>query len=168
MSNPDGRSERVGSAFSPLPPDDPTRMLTVARPVAEATLAHLGIAGNTYTILLSGADTAGRFAFFGVPLGTFTLNADTGGTLNRTVAGALITPGETQDLDVVLSAGERRRGSLVGRVTEADLVTPHSGANVFVGKFINGKFVDVVAALNKARAPSAPPPSIPINSSASS
>jgi len=93
------------------------------------------------------SDAGGRFAFFGVPLGTFTLNADTGGTLNRTVAGALITPGETQDLDVVLSAGERRRGGLSGRVTEADLVTPHSGANVFVGKFINGRFVNVVAAL---------------------
>jgi uncharacterized cupin superfamily protein len=45
-----------------LPPDDPTRGLTVARPVTDdAALTHVAIAGDTYTILLSGDDTAGRF-----------------------------------------------------------------------------------------------------------
>lgn len=45
-----------------LPPDDPTRGLTVARPETDdAALAHVAIAGDTYTILLSGDDTARRF-----------------------------------------------------------------------------------------------------------
>jgi quercetin dioxygenase-like cupin family protein len=45
-----------------LPPDDPTRGLTVARPETDdAAVAHVAIAGDTYTILLSGDDTAGRF-----------------------------------------------------------------------------------------------------------
>jgi quercetin dioxygenase-like cupin family protein len=45
-----------------LPPDDPTRGLTVTRPETDdAALAHIAIAGDTYTILLSGDDTAGRF-----------------------------------------------------------------------------------------------------------
>jgi quercetin dioxygenase-like cupin family protein len=47
---------------SPLPPDDPGRQLTIALPDADdAGLAHVSIAGDTYTILLSGDDTAGRF-----------------------------------------------------------------------------------------------------------
>lgn len=48
-------------AFPPIPPDDSRRRLAVARPNGPAPLRHVGIAGNTYTILLSGEDTAGRF-----------------------------------------------------------------------------------------------------------
>lgn len=44
-----------------LPPDDPQRSLTLARPETDQSLPHIGIVGDTYTILLSGADTAGRF-----------------------------------------------------------------------------------------------------------
>jgi quercetin dioxygenase-like cupin family protein len=43
-----------------IPSDDPTRDLAVARPDTES-LVHLGVVGDTYTILLSGADTAGRY-----------------------------------------------------------------------------------------------------------
>jgi quercetin dioxygenase-like cupin family protein len=43
-----------------LPPDDLRRDLVHARPDDE-TLAHVSLAGDTYTILLTGADTAGRF-----------------------------------------------------------------------------------------------------------
>jgi quercetin dioxygenase-like cupin family protein len=43
-----------------LPPDDPDRNLSRVRPEDEA-LAHVSVAGDTYTILLTGADTAGRF-----------------------------------------------------------------------------------------------------------
>jgi len=42
-------------------PDDFQRNLTVARPNAEENLPHIGLVGDTYTILLSGADTAGRY-----------------------------------------------------------------------------------------------------------
>ena len=44
-----------------IPPDDPQRQLAVARPDEDQALRHLGIVGDTYTILLSGEDTAGRY-----------------------------------------------------------------------------------------------------------
>ena len=43
-----------------LPPDNLDRDLCQVRPDDE-TLAHVSLAGDTYTILLTGADTAGRF-----------------------------------------------------------------------------------------------------------
>jgi quercetin dioxygenase-like cupin family protein len=47
--------------MSGLPDDDPARDLAVARP-DDAGLVHLAVVGDTYTILLSGEQTAGRFA----------------------------------------------------------------------------------------------------------
>jgi quercetin dioxygenase-like cupin family protein len=49
------------SQHSAIPPDDPRRRLVVARPDEDQTLAHLGVVGDTYTILLTGEDTAGRY-----------------------------------------------------------------------------------------------------------
>src|SRR3954466_3021903 len=46
---------------SPLAADDPTRKLAIARFDDEA-LVHLAVVGDTYTVLLSGEQTAGRFA----------------------------------------------------------------------------------------------------------
>jgi quercetin dioxygenase-like cupin family protein len=43
-----------------IPADDPRRDLVVADPDS-STAQHLGVVGDTYTILLSGADTGGRF-----------------------------------------------------------------------------------------------------------
>ncbi len=43
-----------------IPPDDLRRNLTVANS-DDPAISHLGIVGDTYTILLSGEDTAGRF-----------------------------------------------------------------------------------------------------------
>jgi quercetin dioxygenase-like cupin family protein len=48
------------SAASTIPPDDPARHLVVANPDAPSS-DHIGIVGDTYTILLSGSDTAGKF-----------------------------------------------------------------------------------------------------------
>src|ERR1700722_8860672 len=45
----------------PIPPDDLKRNLTVARPNENQSLVHVAIAGGTYTILITGADTAGRY-----------------------------------------------------------------------------------------------------------
>src|SRR6266702_1727427 len=46
---------------APLPPDDPSRELTVARPDDDQSLPHIGLVGDTYTILVTGDDTAGRY-----------------------------------------------------------------------------------------------------------
>jgi quercetin dioxygenase-like cupin family protein len=44
-----------------LPADDTGRVLTRANADSDASLPHLGVVGDTYTILVSGADTAGRY-----------------------------------------------------------------------------------------------------------
>ncbi len=44
-----------------IPADDPRRVLTLVGPADEPGLRHVAIAGGVYTILLTGADTAGRF-----------------------------------------------------------------------------------------------------------
>jgi len=44
----------------PVPADDPARSLSVVHP-DDPGLSHVSIVGDTYTILLSGADTAGQY-----------------------------------------------------------------------------------------------------------
>ena len=44
-----------------LPPDDLRRKLVLARPNDNQSLPHVGVVGDTYTILLTGEDTAGRY-----------------------------------------------------------------------------------------------------------
>jgi len=44
-----------------LPPDDPLRKLATAQPDTNQKNHHIGVVGDTYTILLTGKDTAGRF-----------------------------------------------------------------------------------------------------------
>ena len=46
---------------TPVPPDDLTRKLTVARPEEDQSLPHIGLVGDTYTILVAGQDTAGKY-----------------------------------------------------------------------------------------------------------
>jgi quercetin dioxygenase-like cupin family protein len=46
---------------APVPPDDLSRQLTVARPDQDQSLPHIGLVGDTYTILVTGEDTAGRY-----------------------------------------------------------------------------------------------------------
>jgi quercetin dioxygenase-like cupin family protein len=58
MSEP---SEKSAPETSAIPDDDLRRGLVVARPDADASLEHLGLVGDTYTILLTGEDTAGRY-----------------------------------------------------------------------------------------------------------
>jgi quercetin dioxygenase-like cupin family protein len=62
MSTSDNLSKPSAASYAPLPPDDTTRTISVVRPGAAQTLAHVGVVGDTYTILLSGQDTAGRYA----------------------------------------------------------------------------------------------------------
>jgi mannose-6-phosphate isomerase-like protein (cupin superfamily) len=44
-----------------IPPDDPLRKLATAQPDAGSDNPHLGVVGDTYTVLLTGKDTAGHF-----------------------------------------------------------------------------------------------------------
>lgn len=48
-------------AIAQLPPDDLKRSLVLAQPNEDGSLAHIGLVGDTYTILLSGKDTGGRY-----------------------------------------------------------------------------------------------------------
>lgn len=62
MSGETGSSQHIGSAIPmPIPPDDTQRKLAIAQPETDRNTRHLGVAGDTYTILLTGKDTAGRF-----------------------------------------------------------------------------------------------------------
>jgi len=44
-----------------IPDDDLSRGLTIARPDEDQTLPHIGLVGDTYTILVTGQDTAGKY-----------------------------------------------------------------------------------------------------------
>lgn len=44
-----------------IPPDDLRRHLTIARPNDDQSLPHIGLVGDTYTILLTGEHTSGRY-----------------------------------------------------------------------------------------------------------
>ena len=55
MSSPAPRPQ------DPIPADDPARALTHVAPDSDPALPHLGVVGDTYTILVSGSDTAGRY-----------------------------------------------------------------------------------------------------------
>jgi len=46
---------------TPVPPDDLSREFTVARPDRDQSLPHIGLVGDTYTILVTGEDTAGKY-----------------------------------------------------------------------------------------------------------
>ena len=45
---------------TPIPDDNPQRHGKIARPNTDESLAHIGLVGDTYTVLLSGEDTNGR------------------------------------------------------------------------------------------------------------
>lgn len=51
----------AAQAVTPLPADNLARNRKIARPDTDESLPHIGLVGDTYTILLTGADTAGRY-----------------------------------------------------------------------------------------------------------
>jgi quercetin dioxygenase-like cupin family protein len=51
----------TAKSITPVPPDDRKRNLVIARPNTDQNLSHIGLVGDTYTILLSGDDTDGRY-----------------------------------------------------------------------------------------------------------
>jgi quercetin dioxygenase-like cupin family protein len=55
-------SNEIPSAqITAIPSDDLNRKLSVARPNSDENLPHIGLVSDTYTALLTGGDTAGRF-----------------------------------------------------------------------------------------------------------
>jgi quercetin dioxygenase-like cupin family protein len=54
------RSDATSQHSQSIPADDPKRNLILAR-ADDQSLPHIGLVGDTYTTLLSGKDTAGRF-----------------------------------------------------------------------------------------------------------
>ena len=48
-------------SVSAIPPDNPQRKLAIAQPDTGQKIPHIGVVGDTYTILLTAKDTAGRF-----------------------------------------------------------------------------------------------------------
>jgi hypothetical protein len=92
------------------------------------------------------SDSSGRFNFQGVPLGIFSIQARNSSGLSRTISEVLTTPAENKNVTVVLSTNTTiPLTQLQGRVTEADGVTPHAQAPVFIGRYIDGNFGQVVA-----------------------
>lgn|SRR2546422_4717117 len=58
------KNENTGNSTQPgstIPPDDLRRSLRIARPNEDPNLSHIGLVGDTYTILLTGKETAGRY-----------------------------------------------------------------------------------------------------------
>jgi cytochrome P450 len=53
---------------NPIPPDDLSRRLTIARPDEDQGLPHIGLVGDTYTILVAGQDTAGKYTLIDMSL----------------------------------------------------------------------------------------------------
>ena len=53
-------SDATSHPSSSIPPDDPRRNLILTRS-DDPNLPHIGLVGDTYTTLLTGKDTAGRF-----------------------------------------------------------------------------------------------------------
>ena len=53
--------DELTSHYPPLPADDLKRNLTLAQIDQDKTLPHIGLVGDTYTITVTGAETAGRF-----------------------------------------------------------------------------------------------------------
>jgi quercetin dioxygenase-like cupin family protein len=57
-SKQDLEENKMSSAQPTIPPDDPKRSLTLAQ---LENLPHIGLVGDTYTITVTGEQTAGRF-----------------------------------------------------------------------------------------------------------
>ncbi|HSH16199.1 MAG TPA: carboxypeptidase-like regulatory domain-containing protein, partial [Verrucomicrobiae bacterium] len=84
------------------------------------------------------ADTDGRFAFFGVPLGIYTVDVKTSDRRFRTVAGLIETPGATTNLVIVVPDQTGELATLRGQVLEPGSNLPHPNARVFIGSYNPG------------------------------
>jgi mannose-6-phosphate isomerase-like protein (cupin superfamily) len=56
-----GQAHFTSQPATPIPSDDPKRQLKIARPNTDESLLHIGLVGDTYTVLISGDDTNCRY-----------------------------------------------------------------------------------------------------------
>src|SRR5580698_7626562 len=115
-------NDSPAAQYPAIPPDDPARHLAVARPDTDRALPHLGVVGDTYTILLTGNDTAGRFCLIDmhVPPGggppphrhdfeeTFTILE---GEIEATFRGAKVVVGAGETINIPANAPHQFRNS---------------------------------------------------------
>ncbi len=83
-------------------------------------------------------DSGGRFAFYGVPLGPFSLEATAPNGLTRTVSGVLQKGAERADLVVALGATPPVYSDWQGRLTEPDGTSVAGGAVYVAAIDVNG------------------------------
>lgn len=94
------------------------------------------------------SDANGLFAFFGVPLGVYSVEVTTSDRRMRTVAGLLDTPGQTAKLTIAVPSVPVAVGTVRGQVFEADNLTPHGNGRVFIGDLDGDKVKNVVRIVN--------------------
>jgi quercetin dioxygenase-like cupin family protein len=59
--NKEMKEEKSAHTLATLPPDDERRNLVIARPNEDKSLRHIGLVGDTYTILVTGKETDGKY-----------------------------------------------------------------------------------------------------------
>lgn len=90
------------------------------------------------------ADQDGRFAFYGVPLGVYSVQVATSDRRTRTVSGILSSPGAVTNITVALPSIVTPTANLSGQVFDADNLTPSPNARVFIGKLNDTKVDNVI------------------------
>jgi quercetin dioxygenase-like cupin family protein len=128
---------------STLPPDDLSRKLTSARPDSGENVRHIGVVGDTYTILLTGHDTAGRFCLIDmhIPPGggppphrhdfeeTFTVLE---GELEATFRGAKLLLGAGDTVNIPANAPHQFRNSSTKAVRMMCICSPAGQEEFFL------------------------------------
>ncbi len=90
------------------------------------------------------SDGNGQFTFAGVPLGVYTIQAQTSDGRQATVAGLLDIPGAVSNVVISLPDNIVPVGTLQGQVFEPDNVTPNGNGKVFIGQYEGNTVVGVV------------------------
>ncbi|MGA2656274.1 MAG: LamG-like jellyroll fold domain-containing protein [Verrucomicrobiota bacterium] len=94
------------------------------------------------------SDGNGQFTFAGVPLGVYTIQAQTSDGRQATVAGLLDVPNASSNIVIALPDTQVAIGTLQGQVFEPDNVTPNGNGRIFVGRYTGNTVADVVRIVN--------------------
>jgi len=127
----------------PIPADDLSRNLVLAQPDTDPSLTHIGLVGDTYTLLLTGKDTAGRFCLIDmhVPPGggppphrhdfeeTFTLLE---GELEATIRGHQSTVRAGETIHIPANAPHQFRNASSSAARMLCICSPAGQENLFL------------------------------------